>query len=332
MEKKKFNLGESAAEAGKAAAGLFGKAKNAVVSAVDQNDDGRFDLKDVSALAGTIGTATSNAASAIQESAEARKREYDKKIFQPIFAENLDDADFVLPKMIRLTEMDKKRAESDVCQGSIGFYSDFKEMKLVNIFRDKLNVFGLSFYPDTDSEIYYVDPCDRDHYIALEDYFVYLKKMRVSELQWIAESLGAKHFRVSFKEQQEVSSEKKSASHAKKGHGAVNIEQNLESAVSSASKVAAEMDCPGHAPVLPELHYFKRDPEIELLIDLRMKSPLAPLHKEFSISFGSTSGIKEKDAIKIDSVLKSMKLSLGTTVTSEFHHESQRFFEYEIDF
>ncbi|MDD6319278.1 MAG: hypothetical protein PUA63_00255 [Oscillospiraceae bacterium] len=92
------------------------------------------------------------------------------------------------------------------------------------------------------------------------------------------------------------------------------------------------MDCPGHAPVLPELHYFKRDPEIELLIDLRMKSPLAPLHKEFSISFGSTSGIKEKDAIKIDSVLKSMKLSLGTTVTSEFHHESQRFFEYEIDF
>ena len=41
-----------------------------------------------------------------------------------------------------------------------------------------------------DSEIYYVDPTDRDQYISIEKYFNYLKIQRISELQKIAQSLG----------------------------------------------------------------------------------------------------------------------------------------------
>ena len=107
----------------------------------------------------------------------------------------------MISKLIRVTEIDKRHAESDVCRGSIGFVSDQKNLRIVNIYKDNIAAFGLTFYPDTDYELYYVDPCDRDKYIALDEYFNYLKVARVTELQKIAQDLGAKHFRVTYKEQ-----------------------------------------------------------------------------------------------------------------------------------
>ena len=72
----------------------------------------------------------------------------------------------------------------------------------MNIFRDSLEVFKLMFFPDCNSEFYYVDPIDENRYIALDDYFNYLKVERISELQRLAQSLGAKHFKVTYKEEQ----------------------------------------------------------------------------------------------------------------------------------
>ena len=47
-------------------------------------------------------------------------------------------------------------------------------------------------------------------YIALDEYFSYLKIERINELQMIAKSLGAKHFKVTYKEEQTAFSEKSS--------------------------------------------------------------------------------------------------------------------------
>ena len=80
---------------------------------------------------------------------------------EPIVLEDLND--YPMPKLIRITERDKKYSESEVCKGSIGFWSDFKEMRLMNIFRDSVNVYGISFYPNYDSEFYYVNPVDSDN-------------------------------------------------------------------------------------------------------------------------------------------------------------------------
>lgn len=57
MEKKKVDLGAVAAGAGRNAKAFFEKTKDSIVKAVDQNDDGSVDLKDVSAIAETIGNA-----------------------------------------------------------------------------------------------------------------------------------------------------------------------------------------------------------------------------------------------------------------------------------
>ena len=336
MEKKKIDIGSLAEKAGKNVKVIWGKAKDSVVKAVDQNDDGSFDFDDVSVIAENIGNAAKNTASVMKATAEERNREIEKRLLQPIFTEDLDNTDFLLSKLIRITSMDRKRAESEVCKGSIGYISVQKDFPIVNIYKDKLDVFGLSFFPDTECELYYVDPSDRDKYIALDDYFSYLKIARVNELQKIAQDLGAKHFRVTYKEQKTMFSsgsvKAKASAKAAGNTASADIDHNLSSNTVSAVEVAAEMDCPGHAPIKPKLHYLQREPSIESLITLRMDEQSPMTHQLYTLKFSNTSGIKEKDAVKIDAALKAMKISGNTTVTSEVKNESRRFFEYEVDF
>ena len=336
MEKKKNNIGDVAVGAGKSVASFFGKAKDTIVKAVDQNGDGELNMDDASVIVEAIGIAAKNTAIAVRDSAEAKSREIDLKLLQPIFCEDLDSADFSMPKLVRITEIDKRRAESEVCQGSIGFTSVQKDLRIVNIFRDKVDSFGLTFYPDLDSEIYYVDPSDRDRYIALDDYFSYLKVARVNELQKIAQDLGAKHFRVTFKEQKTTFSEHavKAKTNARIGveHADIDAAHDLASTAVSTVEIAAEMDCPGHAPMMPTLTYLQREPSIQSLISLRMDDSSPITHQKYTLKLSNSSGIKEKDAVKIDAALKSMKFTGNTTVTSEAKNEARRFFEYEVDF
>lgn len=102
-----------------------------IISIADQNDDGSLDFKDVSVIAESIGSAAKNAAVSAISSAEEKSRELEKKILQPIFVEDLDSADFLVSKLVRITEIDKKRAESEVCRGSIGYISDQKDLRSV---------------------------------------------------------------------------------------------------------------------------------------------------------------------------------------------------------
>jgi hypothetical protein len=239
-----------------------------------------------------------------------------------------------MPKLICITEMNKRYAESAVCQGAIGFVSVQKGLRIVNIFRNKVDAFGLTFYPDLESEIYYVDPSDRDRYLALDDYFSFLKVARINELQKIAQDLGAKHFCVTFKEQKTSFSEHTAKANAnlKSTHISADAAHDLASTAVATVEIAAEMDCPGHAPTQPKLFYLQREPSIQTLIALRMDKDSPISHQKYTLKLSNSSGIKEKDAIKIDAALKAMKFTGNTTVTSEAKNEARRFFEYEIDF
>lgn len=331
MEKKKFDLSSFASDAKKNASMFIDKTKEAVVRAVDQNDDGTFDIKDVSAIAESIGSAAKNTASAIKESAEAKSLENERKLLRPVFLEDIGGIDFSMPKLVRITEMDRKRAESPVCKGSIGYLSEEKDISVVNIFKDNVEAFGLSFYPDIESDCYYVDPTDRDQYIAVNEYFNYLKVKRVNELEKIAQDLGATHFRVTIMEKNSKSRQNSvKAKAAAKPLGAVDGEHDNTSSEMTRLKIAAESIFPGHKPAHPTLKYLAKDPNVQGLIDLRMGGTIT--RKTLTIEFGNTSGMKEKDAIKIDAVLKAMKLSGSTSVANEFKNEINRFFEYEIDF
>lgn len=270
------------------------------------------------------------------EKLEQQKREKELDLLCPIFQEDLDSADFGLTKLLRVAAMDKKHSESDLCRGSIGFRSAHKDLTMLNIYPDYADLFGLSFYPDRDSELYYVDPTDRDHYIALDSYFSYMKIARVSELQKIAQDLGAKHFRIIYKEHKQssantdVSADAEGKSLAKQG---VNLRFSHHSDEQDYSKVeiASEMDFPGHKPTEPKLVYFKKDPQIQNLIAMRM-SDNAITHQIYTLELSNSSGIKVKDALKIDAVLSAMKLDGSAAITKQAQSEARSIFEYEIDF
>lgn len=332
---KKAKLGETVKEVGKSASRLLNNTAKVVVKNIDQNDDGEFNMQDIAIVAEGIGNVAKNTANSIKENIEEKNRQMEKKLLHPIFIEDLESAEFSMTKLIRVTEVDKKRAESEVCIGAVGYISDLKEMQVVNLYSDKLDAFGLTFYPDAESELYYVDPNDRDRYIALDDYFNYLKVARVNELQRIAQTLGAKHFKVTLKEHKASfsSSQVKGKVNAKvSAKVAMDAEHNAQSKNVSTVEISAEMECPGHAPSRPELYYLQRDESIRNLIELRMNPDSPMTHQKVTIEFSNSSGIKIRDAAKIDAALKGMKISGNATVTSEAENESRRFFEYEIDF
>lgn len=335
-EKKKVSFGGFATDAGKAAAGFFGRAKKAVVEKVDQNADGQLDLKDVTLIADTVKLAVKNTGDRLSEKQEKMRRERELNALHPIFEDDLESIDFSLSKLIRITDIDKKHAESELCKGSIGHYFEDKNLKIVNVYRDKAPMFGLSFYPDLDREVYYVDPTDRDHYIALDDYFNYLKVERINELQRLAQDLGARHFKVTFVEESAFSSEIKKKE--KIGFKAAVKQFGSEEAIHEASEkafskveIAAEMECIPHEPVTPTLVYLAKDSSIQNLISMRFNKNML-MHHKFSINLITSSGIRENDAIKIDAALNAMKCSGSATITSQAQKESRSHFEYEIDF
>lgn len=303
---------------------IFHKAKTRIVTAVDQNNDGKITMDDL--------TATTKR---WREERDLKKREAELKLLRPLFDEDLQSPGFNLPKMVRVIEMDKKHSESDLCIDSIGHESEYKGLRVVNIYPDNLKTFGLSFYPDVDNDVYYVDPCDRDRYIALDEYFNYLKVARVSELQKIAQDLGAKHFKVTYKEYARSSSKKQSMKSANmtlpNEATSANAEQFVNENSFSKVEIAAEMTCLGHEPVEPTLVYFKRDPQIQSLVALRM-SDNAMTHQTYTLKMSNTSGIKSKDAASIDAAVTSMKANINVSIEKEAESENNRYFEYEIDF
>ena len=58
----------------------------------------------------------------------------------------------------------------------------------------------------------------------------------------------------------------------------------------------------------------------------------AMTHQVYTLVLCNSSGIKEKDAMKIDAALSAMKIDGNVSIASEAQREMRRIFEYEIDF
>lgn len=270
------------------------------------------------------------AAQSLAEVINNGKNSWNLKRLKPIFINDLNG--MIFSRLVRIVEREKK-FDIDVCKGSIGYWDTCKGERWMNIFKDSVSKFGLDFYPNDEVNFYYVDPTNKDSYIVLDEYFDRLKQVRVSELQKIAQDLGAKYFRVTYIKERTTLSKKaangKGSIH-KKGNGSAQM--NATEQKYDRMDIAAEMSFPGHEPVMPHVRYLKYDPNIENLIKMRM-DPKGPLnHQKLNIKLSSSSGLKETDAVKIDMILKSLKMVGNTTVSSEVQNEAKSILEYEINF
>lgn len=333
MEKKKIDIKTVASSAGKTTKDILGKTKEKAITIIDQNDDGKFDGSDIAQIVNVVGDVAKKTVSSLKDVADETARDVEMRSLKPIFESDIYDNDFVLSKMIRVCDKDKKHTNSPLCDGSIGHITDTKDMKIINIYCDSIDLFNITLCPDNTYEFYYVDPRDCDKYIAIDDYFNHLRVARISELQRLAQDLGAKSFQVTYKEEKTSFTAKN-----KKGHVKIANNINGEAGKSVTNKeymtaeIAAKMEFPGHKPIKPKLNYLSQDASVQNLIEMRMNESSPLTHQTLSIKLSNSLGIKENDALKIDGYLKNIKCNGNTTVTSEVQKEARRYLEYEIYF
>ena len=226
------------------------------------------------------------------------KNSWNLKRLKPIFLNDLNGMQ--CSRLVRIVEREKK-FDIDVCEGSIGYWDTCKGEKWMNIFKDSVSKFGLSFYPNDEVNFYYVDPTNKDNYIVLDEYFYRLKQARVSELQKIAQDLGAKYFKVTYMKEKTTLSKKSAngkGSIHKKGNGSAQM--NATEQKYDRMDIAAEMSFPGHEPVMPHVRYLKYDPNILNLIEMRMDTKGPINHQILNIKLSSSSGLKETGAGRYD--------------------------------
>lgn len=323
MEKK---IGKIVKHAGIKAGDVMSKAKDVVVQAVDQNGDGKLDLEDAKLVGQQVKNETKKIVDLTQEKMNAQK----VKFLNPFYSSDLEKTN--LPKLVQIVSRDKNYDDNSLCKGSIGFMSDNKTMPLLNVFTDSIPEYDLSFYPNEHNRFYYVDPSNEKLYIALDNYYNYLKIARVSELQSVAQSLGAKHFKVSYKEQTESCINKKGVLKGKGNGVQVEAKQTVDTKSHYKMNIESEMYFSGHQPFEPVLQYLKNDPAINSLISMRMAEEGDFQRQNLEIKLSDSSGLNKELSTKIDEVLTKFKFKLETSMSQQYKKESNSSLIYEIEF
>lgn len=328
---KKESIKSLISGAGQKAESALCKTKHAATVVFDRDKDGDVDLTDLSIIKESAGAIVRDCSETASRFANSSIQAIGNHILKPITRETLNDTDFIMSKLICICERTKKYSGNEITKDSIGFLSKEKGMHYVNIFWDSIDAFDITLLPNDNSDFYYVDPIDRNKYIALDYYFDYLRDARINELQVIAHDLGAKYFKVTYLEKKKTVTEKNTTiiTSISKGKEKNEITRGKEDFTVIETK--AESHFPGHEPVQPVLEYLKNNKTIEGLISMRLKKdPITEQHLVFE--FNSLSGLNTRDAAKIDAVFKGLKCSGNVTVESEAKNESRKALQYDIEF
>ena len=313
---------EAARDSAKKAKESVSASAGTIIRSIDQTGDGKLNLDDIVEVKNRI-----------QEKERQAKLLRDRNALCPVFREDVSEGSFAFPKMIRIAEKDKKHAASRICDGAIGHESSAKDLRILTIYPEQISCWDLQFYPNNHQTLYYVSPVDPRFYISVDCYFDYLLQARIGELQRIAQDLGASYFRVKISERKK-SLYQKSASEKLSGKmGRAKGEHSSKSNELSDGEVAAQSSFEGHAPACPELLYFRNEPQILSLIEMRLcKTGNTLTEQHLSLSCMHSSGIKENTAASIETAFSSMKLGGASNFVQEAQNEVRQIFEYDIVF
>ena len=278
------------------------------------------------------------------------KRKKDLLLLRPVFMESLalqaessssanTSTGFKMPTIIHVVEKDKKHASSEACEHSLGHMSTENGVTVLNVYPHHMKDLGVVFFPNMDCEIYYADPCRKNVYIDINEYFKQLRIARVAELERLAYSLGATHFEIMFStDTTELEKARKKAElgirKGRKKLADVKAEHSSSEVKKESIVLERKMDLSGHDdPQVPELIYFKDDIDIQGLIHMRIDDKSYLKNKKCKIKYGNSCGIKESDAVKIQGALDKMGGgSVGASVANEVLMEHSTTLIYRIEF
>lgn len=268
----------------------------------------------------------------IEEQYGKAKHEMDLKMYAPIFPDMLPT--YEQPALLRVVKFDK-RMSVEACQGAVGFEEKIKSEKVFHLYRETAGEQGIRFVPYVDETIYYKNPYEDNSYICLDEYFTYIRKAKISELEKIAYCLGAKYFKVEVKEKKKtIMADKKKANAKVKGVGSTDVSYEHTQDEYSNTEIAAELTFKGNATIQePELKYFRLSDDIINLVEMRLGANGNQLQKK-TYRFDCTTNLDMKEAMaaNIDAVLKGLKCTGNATMSSEYQSQKRTILEYTIEF
>ena len=268
----------------------------------------------------------------VADKAAQAKQDFDLRRFRPLTEEQLIEQIEVMPEMVQIIDWDS-RVEEPVCKEAVAFNDGTKEISAISVLTENAELMNASFYPSVQEGVYYRDPCNPYAYINLNDYFEYLKKAKVHELNQIAQALGAKHIKITLTAEKKVFVAKKGkvgVGAGKKLKAEANHDENNKQYESI--EVASDKEFKGQEPQLPTLNYFKNEPDINNIIKRRMDKDNPIYSDSETFKYINSSGIKKNDAIKIEGMLKKLKVGGNATISNEVENEERIYFEYQIEY
>ncbi len=339
------------ANIGKSVSSFASKTQETIVHAVDKNGDGKFDRNDIglsdenlqaakvkaNKLVSAAGDGIKNHSEMLSKAIADSKLDKERKTLRPVFIEELTPAD-AIPNMVRIVAHDKRRDESAICDGSVGYWEAVKGIDTLCVYDDCAVQLGICFHPSITLGIFYAEPYQERLFVALDEYFNYLKKARVNELEMIAQKLGAKRVQITFKEQAKNITKRnlQADANSKFGGAKAGATGTFSQAGNEYAgiEIAADLVFSGHDhPEVPELVYFKHETDIEKLIEMRTSNGDNKIQsKTYKLQCNKSAGIKENEAAKIDAVAGQLKCGASQSFSSEVQRENRTELEYKIEF
>ncbi len=270
--------------------------------------------------------------------AEKKRQETLDKLL-PIFADELTPDLLHHERVIRIVNYDA-RLENEVCKGSVGFYDRTPTRKIPTIYTKYIDSLGLSFFPHLSESVFIADPCIAGNYIEIDEYFNYMKQVRVNELTLIAQSLGAKHVDIRLTSDKKKNSSLNMNANAGGGNktfsGDAKASKNTSFKSKSKIEIWASTDFKAgflnNSPVMPNITYFKNESDIQALIQMVLVNKSKVTSRTYSLKASSSSGMSLTEAADINSSLKVIKLNAGGVFEKKANIESEAVLEYSIRF
>ena len=268
--------------------------------------------------------------------AAEKKRQDDLVKLAPIFKDDISNNELLTERVIRIVNYDP-RLENDVCKGSIGFFEKTDDRKMPTIYSKFVPDLGLSFYPQLSESVFIADPCIAGKYIEIDEYYNYMKQVRVNELTLVAQSLGAKSVTIELKSTSTSKSLFSKSVQAKVGpviDG--NCKQQGNNTSSNSIEIWAQTTFKtaiwNGGPTLPTLLYFRNESDISSLIQMVLVNRSKVVERKYSMKASSSSGMSLNEAMSISGTLKKIKCSAGANFAKSAENESNAFLDYTIVF
>ena len=268
--------------------------------------------------------------------AAEKKRQDDLIKLAPIFKDDISNSELLTERVIRVVNYDS-RLENEVCRDSIGFYEKTDDRKMPTIYSKFVPDLHLSFYPQLCESIFIADPCIAGKYIEIDEYFNYMKQVRVNELTLVAQSLGAKSVTIELKSTSTSKNLFYKSAQAKAG--AVlegNCNQQESNTNSNSIEIWAQTTFKtsiwNGKPTMPTLLYFRNESDISSLIQMVLVNKSKVTERKYSMKASSSSGMSLNEAMSIAGTLKKIKCSAGVDFAKSAENESKAFLDYTIVF